>query len=424
MKNLLRITLTSGLLAFYNLDCASPSYIKGAGEREYTELCSKHLEHKLKVPITKKFNFVEKRDNYSLDFYIYDCIYDVDFKKTHYYNTFKFDKYSNGRAYFKEGWSDMYSFVQKTLISEEPARFREFVPYKSEVMKTDQNGKGKVLIEKSKGKYLLTRVINQNKLLEFKTGEGIFIDSLGLKNAEEQIGEIGIVPIVPKNWDYLIKDHNVDDYLIKNFVSSTLRRFYLYGIDKNKLIEEKNKIVRIKLEKKKLEAKNRRKAEEERKKAEEYSRLEKIIESSIKNNLERLYFSVLDDKEGLPIHNATISITSDALSPWYILSQNGFPSERLSWLNFSLPYRLIYPSSWEKNNLGDVKTCETNSFPCSFVVYKTAKHKISITRSGYHEFIDEFIPNEEGFQQEIRMAKRETEIKINLFGGKGKRVKR
>lgn len=195
--------------------------------------------------------------------------------------------------------------------------------------------------------------------------------------------------------------------------------------ENRRITEERRRENEIERERRRVEEENRRKAEAERKKAEEYSKLENIIESSIKSNLGSLSFSVLDYDNGLPIHNAEISITSDALGPWHILAQNGFLSEKLNWLNFSLPHQLIYPNSWDGEKWGNGSYCKTNyNHNCNFVVFKTAKHKISVKHPQYYEYIDEFTPNEDGLSQEIRMYELGTKIRINIFGGRGRRVRR
>ncbi len=142
------------------------------------------------------------------------------------------------------------------------------------------------------------------------------------------------------------------------------------------------------------------------------------LESSIKEEFGNLYISVVDYKSGMPIPDAQISITSDAPDPDKYLTWKGLSPKSLN---------LDYPNSWDGVNWNNGKYCKSSgNFDklCNFFVLKSAKHKIAIKHNNYYESIDEFVPNIDGMKQEFRLYPIGIEVELNIFGGRGKRVRK
>jgi hypothetical protein len=225
------------------------------------------------------------------------------------------------------------------------------------------------------------------------------------------------------DWEFNKKQDLLKFNKEKNKFLENYSKFNLFGV-KTPLLQERKKREDAFAEQEKRRIENqereseRRRIEEERQEALERERLDKIIQSTIRDNLEQLTIHVQDEDNGLPIAGAGISITSDASPPKKLLIQKGFPKHKLD--DF---YILDYPNSWNANNWGDGQFCSSSTdHDCSFTVYKKAKHRFIIKHREYYAVDAVVKPIKDGYEYIVEMSKIGTKIKldVNLFGGRGK----
>ncbi len=409
MKNLSLAVLGSAIIALTSIDCASRPYKAPQTRPTY---CSSHADHKILLPVAKNFNLKKDGENYFLEFFVSDAIYDVDVN------------------YVYPVWAEGWGYDQLSLnefVSETPARFRNTKiwvnpGYNKIFIKTDKDGKARILLKTPSRDVLLTKVFNEDNLTLFKTDDYNIMFNLGLQDMEQKIGSISIDPGLPESWGYLIGGHEItegfssdsmnyvgDAKELRQFLSNFGLRadFDLYGIDKKNIDQViiQNNVSNV---------------------SNEYQRLKNLAQDILRKKLGQLELHIFEEDSRNYISDAEVYIfSSNAPTIKEVLLKNGFPKGKTEFIDFlNLPY---YPNKSNYKDFIDDLPPDLTSVKGSVTatVYNSAKHKISIKHpSGAYYYTVYNINSADGLRYELELSrippKLETTINIGSIVKKGR----